>query len=146
MDIETGNCCQAFQVHGSKILTFAFCPDGHFIATGSSDATVRLWDVTTGECCQVFAGHTSRILAIAYSPDGCLIASSSVDKTVKLWDVHTGICSKVLLGYKGEVTSVAFSPDKMFIPRPYEGMNITGVTGLTSAELATLKALGVQCD
>jgi hypothetical protein len=26
--------------------------------------------------------------------------------------------------------------------RPYKRMNITGVTGLTSAEIATLKALG----
>lgn len=26
--------------------------------------------------------------------------------------------------------------------RPYEGMNITGVTGITEAQIATLKALG----
>jgi hypothetical protein len=26
--------------------------------------------------------------------------------------------------------------------RPYEGMNITGVTGITEAQKATLKALG----
>jgi hypothetical protein len=28
------------------------------------------------------------------------------------------------------------------IDRPYEGMNITGVTGLTDAQKSTLKALG----
>ncbi|MFN6517650.1 MAG: hypothetical protein RMY29_024635 [Nostoc sp. CreGUA01] len=27
-------------------------------------------------------------------------------------------------------------------PKPYEGMNITGVTGLTAAQVMTLKALG----
>ena len=27
-------------------------------------------------------------------------------------------------------------------PRPYEGMNITGVTGLEPAQIETLKALG----
>jgi hypothetical protein len=31
---------------------------------------------------------------------------------------------------------------KVFCDRPYEGMNITGVKGLTEAEKATLKALG----
>jgi hypothetical protein len=30
--------------------------------------------------------------------------------------------------------------------RPYEGMNIAGVTGLTEAEKATLKALGAVED
>jgi hypothetical protein len=30
--------------------------------------------------------------------------------------------------------------------RPYEGMNITGVKGLTAAEIATLKALGAVED
>jgi hypothetical protein len=30
--------------------------------------------------------------------------------------------------------------------RPYEGMNITGVTGITDAQKATLKALGaIEC-
>jgi len=39
-----------------------------------------------------------------------------MDETIKLWDVQTGECLKTL------------RPD-----RPYERMNITGVTGLTEA-------------
>jgi hypothetical protein len=33
-------------------------------------------------------------------------------------------------------------PFLMSSDRPYKGMNITGVKGLTAAEIATLKALG----
>jgi WD40 repeat protein len=58
---------------------------------------------------------------------GATIASGSFDGTIKLWDVKTGECLKTLR-------------DKL----PYEGMNITGVTGLTEAEKATLKALGAE--
>jgi WD40 repeat protein len=54
-----------------------------------------------------------------------MLASASQDETIKLWDAKTGDCLKTLA-----------------VPKPYEGMNITGVTGLTDAQKATLKALG----
>ncbi len=65
------------------------------------------------------------VWSVAFSPDGCTLASGSQDETIKLWDVQTGECLKTL------------RPD-----RPYERMNITGVTGLTEAQKATLRALG----
>ena len=54
-----------------------------------------------------------------------MLASSSFDATIRLWDVGSGKCLNVLRS-----------------DRPYEGMNITGVQGLTAAEKSTLKALG----
>lgn len=53
------------------------------------------------------------------------MASGSGDGTIKRWDVKTGECLKTLIS-----------------ERPYKGVNIKGVTGLTEAEKATLKALG----
>lgn len=50
-----------------------------------------------------------------------------------LWNVHTGLCIQTLRGHNLKT----LRPE-----RPYEGMNITGITGLTEAEKATLKALG----
>jgi WD40 repeat protein len=41
---------------------------------------------------------------------------SGEDETIKLWDIKTGDCIRTLRA-----------------PRPYEGMKITGVTGLTEA-------------
>ena len=46
-------------------------------------------------------------------------------RTLKIWDVSTGRCDKSLI-----------------IDGLYQGMNITGVIGLTQAQKATLKALG----
>jgi WD40 repeat protein len=43
-----------------------------------------------------------------------MLASSSEDQTICLWNIETGECLKILR-----------------TPRPYEGMNITGVIGLT---------------
>ncbi|NEQ12034.1 MAG: hypothetical protein F6K37_41105, partial [Moorea sp. SIO4E2] len=53
------------------------------------------------------------------------LTCGSNDGTIKVWNTHTGQCIKTLI------------PD-----RPYQGMNITGVTGLSLAQKSALEALG----
>ena len=62
---------------------------------------------------------------VLFTPDGQCLISGSSDETIKLWDVKTGECFKTLKA-----------------DRPYESMNITGVTGITEAQKAMLKVLG----
>jgi WD40 repeat protein len=95
------------------------------LASGSYDQTVKLWDVGTGRILETLRGHASWVWSVAFSPQGQLLASCSSDETIKLWDTKTGKCLKTLRS-----------------DRPYEGMNITGVTGITEAQKAALKALG----
>jgi WD40 repeat protein len=54
-----------------------------------------------------------------------MLASGSADTTIMLWDVETGTYVKTLR-----------------IDRPYEGMKIAGVKGLTDGSISTLKSLG----
>ena len=93
--------------------------------TGSVDRTIKLWDFTTGKCLQVLSGHQGFILSIAFSPQENILASASQDETIKLWDFTTGECLKTMRS-----------------PKLYEKMNITGIKGLTEAQIMTLKALG----
>jgi WD40 repeat protein len=53
------------------------------------------------------------------------LISGSQDETVKLWNLETTDCFET------------WRP-----PRPYEGMNISRVTGLTAAQKSTLRLLG----
>jgi WD40 repeat protein len=66
---------------------------------------------------------------VKFSSDGSIIASGSDDSTIKIWDTMTGECLETIT-----------------VPRPYEGMNITGATGLTAAQREALKALGAVED
>ncbi len=126
-NLQTGQCDKTLQGHSNPVWSVAFHPQGQMLASSSSDNSVKLWDVSTGECRQTLHGHTNLVWSVHWSPDGQILASGSQDETIKLWDVKTGECLTTL------------RPD-----RPYEGMNIVGVKGLTEAQKATLQALGAN--
>ena len=115
--------------HQNRIRSVAFSPDGRRLATASFDQTVRLWDLQTQSQIRTLWGHSNQVLAVTFSTDGALLASASEDETIRLWD-----------GKTGEPLSV------LPMPGPYIGMKIDGVTGISAAQKAALRALGAVED
>ncbi|GAB4208544.1 MAG: NB-ARC domain-containing protein [Coleofasciculaceae cyanobacterium] len=165
-DVSTGKCLKTLRGHTGRIWCVAFSPDGQTLASGV-DQTIKLWDIATGQHLETLQGHSSWVQSVAFSPDGQTLASGSIDQTIKLWDVRSHQCLKTLQGHTSWVQSVAFSPNGQTLAsgsidetvklwdaktgeclktlsseKPYEGMNITGATGLTEATITSLKALG----
>ena len=101
--------------HTSGVLSVAFSPDGKYIASGSRDKTVKVWDAAGGQELRTLSGHTDSVISVAFSPDGKYIASGSLDKTVKVWDAAGGQELRTLSGHTSDVNSVAFSPDGKYI-------------------------------
>jgi WD40 repeat protein len=168
-DVSTGQCSRELNGHTGWVWSVSFSPDGQTLASSSDDRTVRLWNVQNGECLKVLKGHDKGIWGTSFSPDGQTLATSSEDKTVKVWNINTEICTKTLEGHSDGVWSVDFSPDGHTVASggqdettklwdvatgdniktlkadsPYEGMNITGVRGLSQAQKASLRSLGAQ--
>ncbi|MHC5742915.1 MAG: WD40 domain-containing protein [Nostoc sp.] len=160
-------CLKTLQGHTEWVWAVSFTSDGRILASGSGDQTIKLWDVSTGECLGTLQGHTNSVYSVAFSADDCMLASGSGDQTVKLWDICTGSCLRTFSGHTRWVWSVGFSPDGQTMvscsedetikiwdvetgeclqtlrsKNPYEGMNITNITGLTESHKDTLKALG----
>ncbi len=53
-----------------------FHPNCNYVATGSSDRSIRLWEVNSGSCVRIFTGHYGAIYSLAFSPDGRILASA----------------------------------------------------------------------
>ena len=52
-----------------------FHPMAHFLASGSWDRTLKLWDVATRQNITTLEGHSLGINSVAFSPDGTILAS-----------------------------------------------------------------------
>ena len=101
--------------HSYGVNSVSFSPDGKYLASGSSDKTIKLWDVASGICLKTLSGHSGVVYSVSFSPDGKYLASGSADKTIKLWDVASGRNLQTLRRHSGSVESVSFSPDGKYL-------------------------------
>ena len=109
--------------HSGNVLSVAFSPDGKYLATGSWDKTLKLWEVSTGREIRTFrleqfVGYHS----VKFSPDGRYLASAEADGFIRLWDIAIGKELKkfpLSISEKpeknetmtGNAVAIAFSPD-----------------------------------
>jgi len=117
IDRHGGNLAMALIGHEDKVNAIAYSHDSLFLASGSSDGTVRLWDTRTGqEAISPLHSGDGKVSSVAFSPDGRFVASGMSDGPIHVWDVRAGRSSTTpLLGHVGDVTCVTFSPDGKLI-------------------------------
>jgi Prp8 binding protein len=96
--------------HDSAVTTIKFDPSGRYIASGSNDKRILLWNVF-GDCenFNVLDGHKNVVLDLSWSPSGSKIVSASADKTIGVFDTNTGKRTKKYTGHSGCVNSIQFS-------------------------------------
>lgn len=138
-DVDVFHPCSLVATHSKKVVCLQcvkFHPNCNYVATGSSDKSIRLWEVNSGNCARIFTGHYGSIYALAFSPDGRLLASagndcdaffllfsvpplrfssllgSGEDKNVMIWDLGTGKRVKTFSGHHEKcIWSLDFSAE-----------------------------------
>jgi WD40 repeat protein len=86
LDIDTG-AVTPIQQSKDEMLAVAFSADGKLLATGGTDAIVRIFEGTAQKA--ELKGHTDWITSVAFSRDGKLFASAGTDKTARVWLTST---------------------------------------------------------
>jgi WD40 repeat protein/transcriptional regulator with XRE-family HTH domain len=168
-EVESGRSLLILSGHASSVRSVSLNATGSLIATSGDDSSVRLWDGHDGRALAVLEGHRAAVHAVALSPDGRVVASASLDGSVRLWETDGGRAVSVFEGHADAVYDVAVSTAGRTIAsasldgtiklwdarraaamvtlqpdRRYERMDITGLTGITDAQRATLISLGAR--
>ena len=153
--------------HTNSVQSVAIDAAGRLIASAGFDGVVKLWDANEGVCTMTLPAHSGGALCVALSRDGCLLVTGGFDRTVKLWATGSGEHLATLTGHTGAVWGVSLDAAAdtlasasfdgairlwslpvgtcrrtLQVDRPFERVNIGGLSGVTAASRAGLMAQG----
>ncbi|PWY71867.1 sulfur metabolite repression control protein [Aspergillus eucalypticola CBS 122712] len=100
-----GRCSiRIFKGHTNGVMCLQF--EDNILATGSYDATIKIWDTETGQEIRTLRGHESGIRCLQF--DDTKLISGSMDGSVKVWNWRTGDCISTYTGHRGGVIGLHF--------------------------------------
>jgi hypothetical protein len=87
---------------------FSHC--GRYIASGSFDKGVRLWDLTTQKEIAHLSEHELSVSDVSWSNESNEVLSGAFDRSAKVWDVTTSNCLSSFSVSSGFIQAVMFNP------------------------------------
>ena len=125
--------------HMSGVLVLAASPDEKFVASGSYDQTIRIYETTSWACLKVLKGHGGGIKCLAFSDDGTRLISAASDNTTRVWSTQTWMCMRQLHGRHEDAT---WPVCQAFTSHAAEKLLLSGSNGLFGG--STLKIFDVS--
>jgi katanin p80 WD40 repeat-containing subunit B1 len=101
--------------HKSSARALEFHPYGEYVASGSLDTNIKLWDLRRKGCIFTYKGHTDAVNCLRFSPDGRWIASAGEDGLIKLWDLGAGKQLCEFRHHTAPVNCIEFHPNELFL-------------------------------
>lgn len=128
----TKECKMELREHDHVVECIAWAPDaaldpiqeatgnskgkkGPFLASGSRDKTIKVWDVGVGVCLFTLSGHDNWVRGLQFHPGGKFLVSASDDKSLRVWDLKNKRNSKTLDAHSHFVTSLDFHRSSPYV-------------------------------
>eukprot|EP01017_Pseudomicrothorax_dubius_P008801 TRINITY_DN12918_c0_g1_i1.p1 TRINITY_DN12918_c0_g1~~TRINITY_DN12918_c0_g1_i1.p1 ORF type:complete len:458 (-),score=80.59 TRINITY_DN12918_c0_g1_i1:514-1887(-) len=122
-NLQTGHLVDVIGGHEGPVSCLLFSPTENYIASGSWDKTIRIYDLFSRKRKGEIYDHNSEITAIDFRPDGKEIVSTTLKGEIYIWDVASdqpiGVldCRRDLVGIRGskdEITAKSNMNNKHF--------------------------------
>lgn len=97
--------------HQDDVNQVCFSPHGSFIASASSDHSIKMWDYITGKEILTLSGHSDDVICIGFNSTGTKLVSGSQDRRIKIWDIKSRKELISLTGHSSSVKYVSFNAD-----------------------------------
>jgi predicted NACHT family NTPase len=94
--------------HSGMVRWLAFSQNQPYLASGSDDKTIIIWDVDQKKQIHSLKGHTGSVLSIDFHPTEPTLVSGGDDSSIKFWDIKTGQCSNTQTGNNSGVYALTF--------------------------------------
>ncbi|PVU97702.1 hypothetical protein BB561_000368 [Smittium simulii] len=92
--------------HTDTVLSFAISTDGKYLASGSSDRFINIWNVETLEHITTFRQHKDAVTGLAFRKGHNQLYSCSLDRMVKLWNVDQRGYIETLFGHQDGINDI----------------------------------------
>lgn len=110
-DVKSQVLLVSLKGHSDTVWQVAYSPNDKFLASASSDGTVRLWDVGTGMPLLMLPRHHSGwAWCVRWSADGAMLATGGIDGNVILWDAD--LAARRGLRYQQLVNEMEDAPEE----------------------------------
>ena len=129
--------------HTAPVWGLAWSPDGRFLATGSEDQTVCIWERATSDLLHVCRGHRGTIWSVAFTNDNRLVSGGD-DTSIRVWDAATGVETHRLRSHTDTVRCVATSENGKWIASAGDDRSVViwNAAALPAPETPVVRNLG----
>ncbi|CAG4934486.1 unnamed protein product [Parnassius apollo] len=86
---ETWVVHKTLRGHMEDVLDISWSSDSAYLASGSVDNKLLMWDVSKGRYTCILSDHKGFVQGVSWDPKGQYIASASSDRTFRTFDVAT---------------------------------------------------------
>lgn len=98
--------------HEESVETIQFSDHLPYVATGSVDGLVNVWDLSTNAL-RYTLSHPEAVTKVRWSPSGVQLISACLDGNLRIWDSRTGELKETRHGHQNSILDFEIRTDSM---------------------------------